>query len=408
MSGDSDTADATHGKPQKFLLVFVGALGGFGPASIDMYLPGFLAIAQDLETSYANVQLTLSIFLAGFSLGQLVVGPLSDRFGRRPLLIGGISLFCLSSLGCMVSPNIGLFVLFRLLQSLGGCVGQAVGRAIIRDAYHGTGVAKAMSYMMLVVAITPLVAPLIGSYVVEAGSWRIIFAILFGFGLICLAASIFFYRETLPWSQRSPLNFYGTIRGYGVIFGDRRALGYLLGGGFAFATMFAYISGGPGVFMEYYGISPREFALVFAVNIVGFASGSVINSRVVGRVGIDRMLTIATGLSMVGAILLALAGWTGLPSVILFALVLFLAICSVHTMFANSIAGLLNLYPSLAGTASAMFGAVQFGFGAIAGLLVGQFFTGDPRSMVTVMLITAFLSFAAHRFLTRGAARKAG
>lgn len=389
--------------PQRFLVLFTAALTGFGPAAIDMYLPSFLSISRDFGTPYENVQLTLSLFLVGFAVGQLFVGPLSDRFGRRPVLIVGMSLFSAASLLCAFSTGIEALIALRFLQALGGCCGQVLGRAILRDVYSGTGLARVMSLMMLVMAAAPLAAPLIGSQILKIGTWHDIFFLLVGLGLVCLLAAVFYFRETHPRHARTPLDVGATLRGYRAIFSSRMAVGYLLTGSMAFASLFAYISGAPGVFMGHYGLSPDAFALVFAANIAGFATGSILNSRHVGHLGIDRVLSIVLAGCTGAAVVLCALVWTVSLDVVSFAVLLFLSICAMHVIFANAIAGLLNNYPSLAGTASAMFGAGQFGFGAIAGVLVGQFYDGGPRSMVTVMLCAMLVSFSAQRFLTRPA-----
>ena len=404
MSAEAGTASASPSGAQKGLIWFLAALVGFGPASIDMYLPSFLDIARDLHTSYDDVQLTLSTFLVGFAIGQLVIGPLSDRYGRRPILLWGISLYCVSSLFCAVSSGIEVLIGLRLLQALGGCAGNVVSRAVVRDIYSGSGSAKAMSLMMLVAAITPLVAPMIGSYIVVWAGWRSLFVILSLFGAACLAGSLFFYRETLLPENRTPLNLVTTLKSYRVIFAHKSSVGYLLAGGTAFATLFSYISGAPGVFMDHFGTTRQLFAVIFACNIVGLASGSMLNNRIVAKVGADRMLAIGTMLSASAALALCAVSWIGIDSIVLFSVLLFLTVAALHMVYANAIAGLLEHYPRLAGTASALFGGAQFGFGAIAGTLVGQFYGGSPRSMVTVMAVTSLTSFLAQKFLARAAA----
>lgn len=399
------TAAQTHPRaaPQKGLIWFLAALVGFGPASIDMYLPSFLDIAHDLNTSYDNVQLTLTTFLIGFAIGQVIIGPLSDRYGRRPILIGGISLYCVTSLLCAVSPGIEALIGLRLLQALGGCGGNVIARAVVRDVYSGSGSARAMSLMMLVAAITPLIAPICGSYIVIWAGWRTLFVILSVFGVACLALSLAFYRETHLPENRTNLNVISTIRSYRVIFANASSVGYVIAGGMAFGTLFAYISGAPGVFMDHFGLSRQVFSGIFACNIAGLASGSMLNTRIVGKVGADRMLAYGTTLAATAGVALFIVGWTGAGGIVLFVITQFLAVAALHLIYANAIAGLLEHYPRLSGTASALFGVAQFGFGAIAGTLVGQFYAGGPKSMVAIMMVTSVASFLAQRFLARGA-----
>jgi DHA1 family bicyclomycin/chloramphenicol resistance-like MFS transporter len=401
VSAEAGTANSSPTVAQKGLIWFLAALVGFGPASIDMYLPSFLDIARDLHTSYNDVQLTLSTFLVGFAIGQLVIGPLSDRYGRRPILIWGISLYCVSSLLCAASAGIETLIGLRLLQALGGCAGNVVARAVVRDVHSGSSSAKAMSLMMLVSAITPLVAPIIGSYIVLWAGWRTLFLVLSLFGLACLVASLFFYRETLRPENRTSLNLITTVKSYRVIFAHKSSVGYLLAGGMAFATLFAYISGAPGVFMGHFGLTRQLFSVIFACNIVGLASGSMLNNRIVAKVGADRLLAMGTTLSASAGLVLFAVCWVGIDNIVLFSVLLFLTVAALHMVYANAIAGLLEHYPRLAGTASALFGGAQFGFGAVAGTLVGQFYGGDPRSMVTIMAITSVISFLAQKFLAR-------
>jgi DHA1 family bicyclomycin/chloramphenicol resistance-like MFS transporter len=391
-------------EPQKFLLIFLAALGSFGPASTDMYLPSFLAISKDLGTSYDNVQLTLSLFLLGFAVGQLVIGPLSDRFGRRPVLIAGVTLYCVTSLFCAWSTTIGWFILFRFLEAVGGCSGQVLGRAVMRDVYSGTALARAMSLMMLVMAIAPLLSPLIGAQILKFATWHTIFLILVVFGIFCLLGSIFYFKETHPPEKRKPLNVTATLAGYKAIFTNRHALGYLLTGGLAFGALFSYISGSPGAFMDFYKTSPEVYAIFFALNTAGFACGSMLNRRYVGQLGIDRILGMATPFCAAAAIVLSVLVFTLHLPFLLFALLLFFSICGVHLVFANAITGLLEQYPGIAGTASALFGSAQFGFGAMNGAFVGQFYDSTPRSMVVLVMLSMVGAFLAHRFLARGGA----
>ena len=243
------------GSGERRLLLLLSALVAFGPLSIDMYLPSLPAIAADLGASDAQVQRSISGFLVGFCVGMLFYGPLSDRFGRRPVLLAGIALYLFSSLACALADSAGQLVLLRVLQALGGGAASVLARAMVRDLYPLGEAARMLALMHMVTMLAPLAAPLLGGYLMLWAGWRALFVVLALFAGLCLLA-VWRVAESHPPGAAAP----GPGLAYGRLLGDRRALGYVLCMGLAFAGMFAYISAAPFVFIEHFGVRAEPSA----------------------------------------------------------------------------------------------------------------------------------------------------
>ena len=286
-------------------LILLGALTAVGSLSVDMYLPSFPAIVSTLHTDAGAVQRTLSMFFIGLALGQLVYGPLSDRFGRKPPLLFGMALYTAASLACLFAPNIYALQWGRLLQALGGCAGIIIPRATIRDRCDALSAARAFSLVMLVMGAAPILAPQLGSWVLVWFSWRAIFAVLALFGAVCLIAIIFGMEETVDRTRAPRLNFHSIFRNYYELLRDRQFLLFSLCGGFGSAAMFAYIAGSPFVLMQLYGISAHYYGWVFGANAVGLVVGSQINARLLAHHSPRKILACAVFIPLLaGAVLL--------------------------------------------------------------------------------------------------------
>ena len=242
-----------------WLVLVLGLLSTFAPISIDMYLPSLPTIGREFLASAGGAQLTLSAFFVGFALGQLFWGPLSDKYGRRPMLIAGVILYIVTSALCASSTSIEALIGFRALQALGGGAGTVITRAIVRDRFNTDHSARVMSYMMLVTALAPLCALLIGGYILKWFGWRAIFWILSGFGCVCLVILLFGLSESNPNERQNKATLLRVFAGYAGVFKDFRVVACLLTGGFAFAGMFAYISGTPFVYIEIFGVAPEAY-----------------------------------------------------------------------------------------------------------------------------------------------------
>ncbi|HKI97932.1 MAG TPA: Bcr/CflA family multidrug efflux MFS transporter [bacterium] len=387
--------------PTRYLIALLGALAAFGPMSIDMYLPSLPTIAQDFGVPVSEVQLTLSAFFLGFAIGQLTYGTLSDRFGRRPVLITGIAFYIFTSALCAASAGVGTMAAARLVQALGGGAASVISRAIVRDLFGGNQAARVMSLMVMVTGLAPLGAPLLGGQVLLWLGWRAIFWVLAAFGTACLLAVLRGVPETNPPERRRPLRLGAMLGGYWEVLRNRQALGTILAGAMAFAGMFAYISGTPFVYIELYGISPQLYGFLFGLNIVGMMIGAYCNSRLVMHLGSGFMLGVGTVLICAAGLALLACAWSGVGGLLGIVVPLFFYVGSLNLISANAVSRTLQHFPRIAGTAAALYGATQFGFGAFSGALVGLLYNGTAVPMAAVIACAGVLSLAAERLLSR-------
>jgi DHA1 family bicyclomycin/chloramphenicol resistance-like MFS transporter len=370
------------------LLFVLGTLTAFASLSIDMYLPSLPSIQVALGTSASRVQLTLAAFMAGLGIGQLVYGPLSDRFGRRRPLLAGIVLYILASAACAFAPSIHWLIALRFLQALGGASGAVIARAIVRDLYTGRDVARVLSLLMLIMGAAPILAPLLGGQLLGLAGWRSIFGVLALLGVLALVLAWVAIPATSPRSGPP-----GTRVSLGMnlraLLTDRRFLAASLTGGFAMSGMFAYISGAPFVFMELLHVPPERFAGLFALNALGLIAASQLNRRLLSRRPPERIALWAALFSLLlGAALLGLAV-TGPGRVSTLAPSLFLFISSIGFITPNAAALALEAHGARAGVASALLGALQFAVSAGASACVGLFNEGGLLPMAAVMATCA-------------------
>ncbi|MCR6484763.1 multidrug effflux MFS transporter [Amycolatopsis sp. OK19-0408] len=396
----TDTAETTAPSRRaqlKFVLV-LGGLSAFGPLSIDMYLPALPRMADDLRAADTTVQLTLSAFIVGLALGQLVLGPLSDAFGRRRPLLVGLALYVVGSVLCAMSPDAWLLVAARLVQSLGAAAGIVIARATVRDLFSGTAMTKFFSTLMLVTGLAPILAPLIGGQLLNWTSWRGVFVVLTAFGALLLAVVLFAFPE--PSSSRSPARLGQVMRTYGRLALDRSFAGYALASGLLFASMFAYISGSSFALQGVYGLSPQAYSVVFGVNGVGIVLAGQLNGRLVGRVRERVLLRAGLLLGVTGGALVLVAAVTRAP--LAFLLVsLFLLVSSIGLVMPNASSLALASHARSAGAASALLGVLQFVIGAVATPLVGLGGPGTAVPMAATMAGFAVLALVAYLTLAR-------
>lgn len=375
------------------------ALVALGPISTDMYLPSLPALRRVFASDVASVQLTLSVFIAGFGLSQLIYGPLSDRFGRRPVLLVGVALFLLASVACALAQSIPQLVVARLFQAVGACAGPALGRAVVRDIYGRERAARALAYIGAAMGLVPAAAPILGGYLALWFGWRANFVFLAGYGVVVLALVWLVLRETNKWRQPEALQPRRLLGNYRRLLGDGRYLGYVLAVAFSYATLFAFLSSGAFVLIDFMGVRPERFGLLFAVIVSGYMAGTLFAGRLTMRIGLDRMIARASLAGFVIALAMAGLAWSGVDSVAAVIAPMTLYMVAMGIILPNGLAGAVGPYPRMAGAASAMLGFVQMAVASLAGAAAGLLDDGTQRAMVTTMAVTAFAAFAAFHLL---------
>jgi MFS transporter, DHA1 family, multidrug resistance protein len=358
------------------LVLVLGFLIALGPLTIDMYLPALPTITDDLQTTAAAVQLTLTGTLAGLALGQLLIGPVSDAVGRRVPLLFGVGVHILASVLCVVAPNLATLGTLRVLQGLGAAAAAVVATAIVRDLFTGLAAAKLFSRLMLVMGAAPILAPTLGGIVLGWTSWRGVFVVLAVLGVAILTVTALALPETLPAERRRNGGVLGTVRDYGRLFTDRTYIGLILVAGLSMAALFAYVAGSSFVFQEQYGLSEQQFGFVFGAGAVGLITATQLNVRLLRRWTPSQILMSALGFGAVAGLVLLLFAATGFGGIVGVLVPLWLVLAAAGLAFPNAPALALSRHGEAAGTAAALLGAVQFGVGALAAPLVGVLGTG--------------------------------
>ena len=384
-------------------IVVLGLLSTFGPLSLDLYLPALPELADDLASTPSAAQLTITACLVGLALGQLVAGPLSDRFGRRRPLLVGLVAYLLTSLACAFAPSVTVLVILRLVQGLAGAAGLVVARAVARDLYEGRRLVLFFSRLTLISGLAPVVAPVLGGQLSRVMSWRGIFVVLAGFGALLLVAGLL-QRETLPAERRSSGGLTTTLRGFRVLLGDRFFVGAALSAGLAGASMFAYISGATFVLQRVHGMSAQGFSLVFGLNSVGIMAMSQLGARLSRRRPPAEVLGLGLALNLLGAAALTTTVLLGLGLAFLVPS-LFVMVSALGLVFPTATALAMSDYPAQAGTASSLLGLGQFVFGAVVAPLVGIAGEGTAVPLGVVAVTVSALASLAFLTLVRPAVR---
>lgn len=390
----------TSSTPRKLLIILLASLTAFAPLSIDMYLPSFPRIAENFGVAVSRVELSLSTFLVGLAVGQLLYGTATDRFGRKRPLYVGLSVYCLASVLCAFAPNIEALIVLRFFQALGACGGIVIARATVRDLFDHSESARVFSLLMLVMGVAPILAPLIGGYVALLFGWRAIFGVVAVISAAALAAVYSSLPETREPDRSVKISH--TLGIYASILKDRSFLGFTLAGGFAAAGMFAYITGSPFVFIELFGIPAENYGWIFGSNAFGLIALSQINGRLVRTVNptfilrVCLMLTAAFSLFLIAAGLLNFGFWG-------VAVAVFLYIASLGMIFPNSTAGALAARSEQAGSASALIGSLQYALAAAASTLVSYLNTGTAASMTVTIGVCGLAAFLSMVLLIRRA-----
>lgn len=380
------------------LVILLGALTGFAPMGIDMYLPSLPAIGAELRASAGQTQATLAAFLAGMAIGQLIYGPASDRFGRRAPIFVGVGVFVLASVVCASATSPELLIGARFVQALGGCAGGVVARAVIRDRFDHTETARTLSLMTLIMGLAPILAPLTGGYILTWVGWRAIFWFLAAFGLATGVATFLFLRESRSEETAAQARAETPIGAFIALLQQPKLMGYAISGALNGAVLFTYISASPELIIGLYKVPPSQFGWVFGTNALGVILASQVNRYLLERRSPDQVLSAASLCAVLFGLLLAVAALTGLGAFVILPLI-FLVLTSYGFMQGNTQAGALSVDPKRAGSVSALTGSGSFAAGALAAWVSGTFHDGTARPMALTILACLIGSQLALRLL---------
>ncbi len=388
--------------PARWLLILMlGSLTAFVPLSIDMYLPAFPQIADEFGVEIGQVQLTLSVYLIGMAMGQIFYGAMSDRWGRRRLLIFGMIIFALATVGCALSGSIGALMLWRFGVAVGGSAGMVVTRAIVRDSFDVKESANIFSLLMLVMGAAPILAPFIGGQLLLITGWRGIFWLLAAFAVVSIVTVVKFMPETLAPEERVRRDFRGIVGIYTGLLRDRVYFGYVLSIGCVSGMLFAYISGSATLFIEQYGVSAQAFGIFFGLNSAALVIGAQLNRVLLiylePRKALESTYSLNTTLALV-LVLQVWTGWGGFPAAVA---ILFLCVGSTGFLFPNITALAMAPKGRVAGSASAMMGTVQFGIGGASGTAVGLLYNGTAIPMAAVLATSSIIGYTMLRVVAR-------
>jgi DHA1 family bicyclomycin/chloramphenicol resistance-like MFS transporter len=384
--------ESASADPALRFIILLGLLDAFGPLGIDMYLPAFPQIEHDLSAHGGALQLTLSVFLAGLAIGQLICGPISDRVGRRLPLLYGSAAFALASLICAFARSIEALIVARFVMGLAGSTGMVIARAVVRDSFEEADSSRIYSMLMLVIGIAPIISPSVGGWLMQKGGWGSIFWALAGFACLCGIAVAIDLPETHPPSRRNRDSVATVFRRYGALIIDRRFIGYAAPVSLALGLIFAYVASAPSVFMQFFKLSPWAFSLLFAGNAIGLIGAAQVNRWLTRHYDTHDILRAASLVNTLAAILIPVFAWTGIGGFPAIFAAIFLCLATVGLILPNATAAVMAPFPEQAGVASALLGMLQFSVGAATGALVGFFHDGTPRPMAFTMAGCAIMS----------------
>ena len=390
-----------------YLILILGLLTAIGPFSIDMYLPAFPAIAKGLHTTVAQVTLSLSSFFIGISFGQLLYGPLLERFGRKKPLYAGLCIYLVASIGCALAASVNALIVLRLLQALGGCVGMVAARAMVRDLFEVNQNAKVFSLLMLVVAVSPIVAPTLGGYVTAALGWRYVFVMLIFVDLIVIVSAYFLLPESKKPDPNFSLRPGPIIKNFTGVITHPQFYTYALTAAISAAGLYAYIGGSPHVFMEIFHVTEKQYGWIFALIAMGLIGASQVNSLLLKNYTSEQLIKIALRCqSIIGVTMVCLSffGWSDLFVTIF---LIFIFLCTQGFVFPNASALSLAAFGHTAGSASALLGAIQMTIGACTSALVSVLQDHTAVPMTGVMACCAITALSVFSFGKRIIAQRA-
>ncbi|NNS07517.1 Bcr/CflA family multidrug efflux MFS transporter [Erwinia sp. JH02] len=382
------------------LVVILGLLAMLMPLSIDMYLPALPQIAREFAVSAGSVQMTLNAYILGFALGQLVYGPLADSFGRKPVIAAGTLIFAIAAAACALAQTIDQLITLRFLHGLSAAAGSVVISALMRDSYSKEEFSRMMSFVMLVTTIAPLLAPIVGGWMLLIWSWHAIFWTISAAAVVTTLLVVTQIKETLPKDKRQPFSLRTTLRNFLSLFRHKRVFSYMLASGFSFAGLFSFLNVGPFVYIELNHISPQDFGYYFALNVVFLFLMTLLNSRCVRRFGPLVMFRFGLLIQFSMGVWLVVVSALNLGFIpLVFGVAMFIG--CVAMVSSNAMAVILEEFPHMAGTASSLAGTLRFGVGALAGALLSTITFTSAWPMVSAIFICATTSIMLFIYASR-------
>ena len=388
-------------RDQPAMTVLLGALIAVAPLAMDIYLASMPSMTRVLSATADRVQLTLSLYMYAWGLSQLFVGPLTDRYGRRPMLIGGLALFVAASIACAASRDIGTLIAARVAQAIAVAIVAVVPRAVVRDLYVGDRAAQILSLMGIVLGIAPVVAPIIGSHLHVWFGWRANFIFVATYGAIALACVTLAFPETIRARDRRATAPGVILANYGRLLRSRPYIGYTLVAAFAASGLFAFLAGSAFVFVGVMGTGEEGFGFLFGTVMLGNITGATIGSRIVTRLGIDRMLGFSTTLMLLSGAVLGVLAWAGVTHPAAVVVPMFLFMVALMTTMPQATAGALTRFPEMAGGAASLLLFCQFMLASTSAVIVGMTFDGSPRPMASTIGAATLLAFVAFQTLVK-------
>lgn len=374
------------------LVLILGTLTCLGPLAIDLYLPAMPEIARSMGEPLGRIQLTLSAYTIGFALGQIIFGPLSDRFGRMKIILPGIVGYIATNILSSMAGSANELIIIRCLQALAGAAVMVCIPAMVRDLFPREECAKVLSSILLVMTIAPLAAPILGGQILRFAGWPSLFLFMAGAGALAFVLALFKLQESLPEERRAQMNPRELVRAYKSVLTHRQAMSYILAHGFFFGGMFAFISGSPFVYIELFGVPADQYGYLFGLNIIGMGLCNIINMRLMGRFQLRNLLRFGCYTACVAGMLLLFNAWSGFGGLagIVIPVILFIACMGFTGPNSNALA--LENFPRIAGTANAAAGVLRFGIGGITAGLAGMLHNGTAIPMAGLMAGCACLS----------------
>ena len=378
------------------LLLVLGGIIALGPLTIDVYLPAFNAIDAEFKSSERLVQLSLTTYFIGITFGQIIYGPIVDRFGKKPPLFFGLVLFILSSIGCYYCKNIEQLIVLRFFQAFGACACTVVPRAIVRDLFTPQESGRVFSHLILVMGAAPILAPLVGNILLEQFGWRSIFAFLSFFSVFCLLLAYRAIPETRGADENEKIS--KALRKYLGILRDRNFVRSSLTGGLMMAGLFAFVTGSPAIYLDFFNLSSRQFGLIFSLNSIGFVCASQINAYLLRRFSLESLFKKIIFLPLLVGILLLISAASNHDFLVI-TLLFFVFLFSCGMIFPNATALALANQAAHSGSASALLGTIQFALAACASFLIGKIHDGSVVAVVLIVGSCGILAFATQQIL---------